>query len=343
MLPQTMTAIEISKPGGPEVLLANAQRAVPRPGPGEVLIKVAAAGVNRPDLQQRAGNYNPPPGASDLPGLEVAGEVMALGEGVTQWKLGDKVCALTPGGGYAEFCLTPAAHCLPIPKGFSMVEAAALPETYFTVWHNVFQRARLQRGESFLVHGGASGIGTTAIQLAHAFGCTVFATVGSDDKKAACERLGASKVINYKTQDFGDVVREATGGKGVDVVLDMVAGSYIDRDLQCMAFEGRLAIIAVQGGLQATINVARMMMHRQTIVASTLRAQSIGAKAGMASALREQVWPLLDAGKVKPVIFKTFKLGQAAAAHAELEAGQHIGKIVLTVCLKYKQSPAMGV
>ncbi|MEO8557817.1 MAG: NAD(P)H-quinone oxidoreductase [Rhodospirillales bacterium] len=330
-LPTTMTAIEISKPGGPEVLVANKNRKVPQPGTGEVLIKVASAGVNRPDLQQRAGNYNPPPGASDLPGLEVAGSIVALGAGVTQWKLGDQVCALTPGGGYAEYCLTAATHCLPIPKGFSMIEAAALPETYFTVWHNVFQRARLKPGESFLVHGGASGIGTTAIQLAHAFGCKVFATVGSDDKKGACEKLGASKVINYKAQDYGDVVREATGGKGVDVVLDMVAGEYIDRDLQCMAFEGRLAIIAVQGGLQATINVARMMMHRQTIVASTLRAQSVEAKAAMASALREKVWPLLDAGTVKPVLFKTFKLDQAAQAHAELEAGRHIGKIMLSI------------
>lgn len=330
MTPTTMTAIEISKPGGPEVLVANKGRKVPEPGEGEVLIEVAAAGVNRPDLQQRAGFYNPPPGASDLPGLEVAGTIVALGNGVSAWKLGDKVCALTPGGGYAQYCLTPAKHCLPIPKGFSLVEAAALPETFFTVWHNVFERARLKPGESLLVHGGASGIGTTAIQLGHALGCTVFATVGSDDKRAACEKLGARKVINYKTQDFGDVVREATDGKGVDVVLDMVAGSYIERDLNCMAYEGRLAIIAVQGGAQASFNVARMMMHRQTIVASTLRAQSVAAKAAMAAALRERVWPLLDAGKVRPVIYKTFPLGQAVQAHTELEGGQHIGKIVLT-------------
>jgi len=334
-LPKTMTAIEISKPGGPEVLVANSGRAVPTPKPGEVLIKVAAAGVNRPDLQQRAGFYNPPPGASDLPGLEVAGTIAALGPnsdgGVTQWKLGDAVCALTPGGGYAEYCITHSTHCLPIPKGFSMVQAAALPETYFTVWTNVFDRAKLKPGESFLVHGGASGIGTTAIQLAHAFGCKVFTTVGSDDKRAACEQLGASKVINYKTQDFTDVVREATGNKGVDVVLDMVAGDYVERDLQCMALEGRLAIIAVQGGVQASFNVARMMMHRQTIVASTLRAQSVEAKAAMARALRERIWPLLDAGTVKPVLFKTFPLDQAAAAHAELERGQHIGKIMLTI------------
>lgn len=335
MTPNTMTAIEISKPGGPEVLAANKSRPVPNPGEGEVLIQVAAAGVNRPDLQQRAGFYNPPPGASDLPGLEVAGTIVALGPnadgGVTEWKVGDKVCALTPGGGYAQYCLTPATHCLPVPKGFSLVEAAALPETYFTVWHNVFQRARLRPGESLLVHGGASGIGTTAIQLGHAFGCPVFATVGSDDKRAACERLGASKVINYKTQDFGDVVREATAGKGVDVVLDMVAGSYIERDLNCMAYEGRLAIIAVQGGAQASFNVARMMMHRQTIVASTLRAQSVAAKAAIAAELREKVWPLLDAGKVRPVIYKTFALEQAVQAHRELEGGQHIGKIMLTV------------
>ena len=330
-LPATMLAIEISQPGGLEVLKPNPKRAVPAPKPNEVLIRVAFAGVNRPDLAQRGGTYNPPPGASDLPGLEVAGTVAAVGSDVSQWKVGDEVCALTPGGGYAQFCAAPASHCLPIPRGFSALQAAMLPETYFTVWTNVFDRARLREGESILVHGGASGIGTTAIQLAHAFGCTVFATVGDDAKKDACTRLGAAHVINYRSEDFVAVVRDRTGGKGVDVVLDMVAGPYIQRNLDCLAVDGRLSVIAVQGGAQATFNVARMMMGRQTITGSTLRPQSIEAKAAMARALRDRIWPLLEAGKVAPVLFRTFPLDQAAAAHAELEAGRHIGKIMLEV------------
>jgi len=330
-LPATMMAIEITKPGGPEVLKANPNRPLPTLKPYEVLIEVAFAGVNRPDLAQRGGTYNPPPGASDLPGLEVAGKIVALGADVKQWKTGDEVCALTPGGGYAQYCATPASHCLPIPKGFSLLQAAMLPETYFTVWTNVFDRARLKKGESILVHGGASGIGTTAIQLAHAFGCTVYATVGDDAKKDACLKLGASHVINYKTEDFVTVLREKTGGKGVDVVLDMVAGPYIERNIDCLAMDGRLSVIAVQGGAQASFNVAKLMMGRKTITGSTLRPQSIEAKAAMASALREKIWPLLEAGTVKPVLFKTFPLHQADAAHAELEAGKHIGKVMLSV------------
>ncbi|MGE0660052.1 MAG: NAD(P)H-quinone oxidoreductase [Reyranellaceae bacterium] len=330
-LPATMTAIQITRPGGPDVLKPVTDRPVPAPRPHEVLIAVAFAGVNRPDLAQRGGFYNPPPGASDLPGLEVAGRIVALGSDVTQWKIGDEVCALTPGGGYAQYCATPASHCLPIPKGFTLMQAAMLPETYFTVWTNVFDRARLKKGESILVHGGASGIGTTAIQLAHAFGCTVYATVGDDAKKDACLKLGASHVINYRTEDFVAVVREKTGGKGVDVVLDMVAGPYIERNLDCLAMDGRLSVIAVQGGAQATFNVAKLMMGRKTITGSTLRPQSVEAKAAMASALREKIWPLLESGKVAPVHFKTFPLHQADAAHAELEAGKHIGKIMLSV------------
>ena len=330
-IPSVMTAIEISKPGGPEMLVANRTRAVPAPGPGEVLIKVAAAGVNRPDLQQRAGSYAPPPGASDLPGLEVSGEVVALGQGASGWKIGDKVCALTSGGGYAQYCVTAASHCLPVPKSMSPVHAGGLAETYFTVWTNVFDRARLKKGETILIHGGASGIGTTAIQMCHAFGATVFATVGSDDKIGACEKLGARKVINYRSQDFVEIVQAETGGKGVNVVLDMVAGEYVQRNLNCLALEGRLAIIAVQGGLSANFNVARFMVSRQTMVASTLRAQSVEAKAAMATALRQHIWPLLDAGTIKPIVFKTFPLEQAAQAHAELEKGAHIGKIILTV------------
>jgi len=330
-LPATMMAIQITKPGGPEVLKPIHDRPLPVPKPHEVLVEVAFAGVNRPDLAQRGGTYNPPPGASDLPGLEISGRIVALGADVTQWKVGDEVCALTPGGGYAQYCATPATHCLPIPRGFSLLQAAMLPETYFTVWTNVFDRARLKKGESILVHGGASGIGTTAIQLAHAFGCAVYATVGDDAKKDACLKLGAAHVINYKTEDFVAVVREKTEGKGVDVVLDMVAGPYIERNLDCLAMDGRLSVIAVQGGAQATFNVAKLMMGRKTITGSTLRPQSVEAKAAMADALRQKIWPLLEAGTVKPVHFKTFPLHQADAAHAELEAGQHIGKVMLSV------------
>ncbi|MGE0151423.1 MAG: NAD(P)H-quinone oxidoreductase [Reyranellaceae bacterium] len=330
-LPATMLAVEISTPGGPEVLKANPARPLPALKPHEALVEVAFAGVNRPDLMQRAGRYNPPPGASDLPGLEVSGRIVALGADAKEWQIGDQICALTPGGGYAQYCATPASHCLPVPKGFSLLQAAMLPETYFTVWTNVFDRARLRRGESLLVHGGASGIGTAAIQLAHAFGCTVYATVGDDSKKEACLKLGAKHVINYKTEDFVAAIAEQTGGKGVDVVLDMVAGPYIEKNIDCLAMDGRLSVIAVQGGAQATFNVAKLMAGRKWITGSTLRPQTVEAKAAMAGALKAHVWPLLEAGKVKPVLFKTFPLHQADAAHAELEAGKHIGKIMLSV------------
>ena len=329
-LPATMTAVEISTPGGPEVLVpATLPR--PEPGPGEVLIAVAAAGVNRPDVLQRKGAYPPPPGASPLPGLEVAGTVAALGprtEG-SGWSVGDAVCALTPGGGYAEYCVTPAAHCLPIPRDLSAIEAAALPETFFTVWTNVFDRGRLADGERFLVHGGSSGIGTTAIQLAGAFGARVYATAGSAEKCRACEALGAERAINYREEDYVAVLREATGGAGVDVVLDMVGGDYLARDIEAMAIEGRHVSIAVLGGAMATFNIQAMMMKRLTLTGSTLRPRSIADKAAIADSLRRRVWPLLESGAVKPVLHATFPLRDAAAAHALMESGAHIGKIVL--------------
>jgi NADPH:quinone reductase len=325
-----MTVVEISSHGGPEVLVP-AQRPVPRPGHGEILIKVAAAGINRPDLMQRAGAYPPPPGASDLPGLEVAGEVAAVGAGVAGHKLGDTVCALTPGGGYGEYCLTFGDHALPYPDGFDAVAAAALPETFFTVWTNLFERAALTAGESVLIHGGASGIGTTAIQLAHAFGARVFATAGSAEKCAACEKLGAERAINYRDEDFVAVVAEATAGRGVDVILDMVAGHYVPRDLEALADDGRLVIIALQGGAKAEVDLFTIMRKRLWVSGSTLRPRSIEEKARMAEGLREKVWPLLAAGRVRPVIHATFPLAEAAKGHAVLEAGDHIGKVVLTL------------
>jgi NADPH2:quinone reductase len=325
-----MQVVEISRPGGPEVLVA-ATRAVPDPRAGEVLIQVAAAGVNRPDCLQRAGAYAPPPGASDLPGLEVAGTVVRCGAGVTQWREGDRVCALTPGGGYAQFCITPAAHCLPIPTGWTLVEAASLPETFFTVWINVFERAALKPGELLLVQGGSSGIGVAAIQLARAFGNRVFVTAGSAEKCAACERLGAERAINYKTEDFVDVVKSVTAGKGVDVILDMVGGDYVARELKCLAADGRLAIIALLGGAKATVDLSDVLFRRLTISGSTLRPRSVEYKAAVATALREKVWPLIEAGQIRPVIFRTFPLQQAAQAHALMEAGLHVGKIVLEV------------
>lgn len=330
VLPETMTAVEISSHGGPEVLVP-AQRPVPQPGHGEILIKVAAAGVNRPDLMQRAGAYPPPPGASDLPGLEVAGEVAAIGAGVAAHKVGDRVCALTPGGGYAEYCLTFGDHALPYPDGFDAVSAAALPETFFTVWTNLFERAALAAGESVLIHGGASGIGTTAIQLAHAFGARVFATAGSAEKCAACEKLGAERAINYRDEDFVTVVAEATAGRGVDVILDMVAGHYVPRDLEALADDGRLVIIALQGGAKAEVDLFTIMRKRLWVSGSTLRPRSVEEKARMAEGLHEKVWPLLAAGRVRPVIHATFPLAEAAKGHAVLEAGDHIGKVVLTV------------
>jgi NADPH2:quinone reductase len=322
--------VEISRPGGPEVL-QPVRRPLPRPGVGEVLIKVAAAGVNRPDCLQRAGAYAPPPGASDLPGLEVSGTVVAAGDGVTQWRTGDPVCALTPGGGYAEYCLTPAGQCLPVPSGLSMLEAASLPETCFTVWINVFERARLAPGETLLVQGGSSGIGVTAIQMAHAFGNRVFATAGSAEKCAACERLGAERGINYRTEDFVEVVRQLTGGKGVDVILDMVGGEYVPREIKALATDGRLSIIAFLGGTRATLDMGDILYRRLTITGSTLRPRTIEYKTQVAGALRERVWPLIEAGQIRPVIHRVFRLDQARDAHALMESSVHVGKIMLQV------------
>ncbi len=326
-MPETMRAIEIAKPGGPEVL-KPAERPVPRPGHGEVLIRIAWAGVNRPDALQRAGAYAPPPGASDLPGLEAAGEVAAIGPGVTGLAPGDRVCALLPGGGYAEYAATPAAHCLPVPQGMELREAACLPETFFTVWTNVFMRGGLKAGERFLVHGGTSGIGTTAIQLAREFGARVFATAGTDQKCRVCTDLGAERAINYRTEDFVEILR--TEG-GADLILDMVGGSYLPRNVRALADDGRLVQIAFLSGPKVELNFAQVMTRRLTITGSTLRPQSDLAKARIADALREKVWPLIEAGKVAPVMDSEFPLEKAAAAHARLESGDHVGKIVLKV------------
>lgn len=329
-LPEQMTAVEITAPGGPEAL-APTQRPLPQAGPGEVLIRVAAAGVNRPDCLQRQGAYPPPPGASDLPGLEVAGTVVVAGEGVKDWKPGDKVCALLAGGGYAQFSTAPAGQCLPIPKGLDFIQAAAVPETYFTVWTNVFERGRLQPGERFLVHGGASGIGTTAIQLGRAFEARVFTTVGGPEKQRVCEALGAERAIDYHSEDFVQVVKELTDDRGVDLILDMVGGDYVQRNLEALALEGRLVQIAFLHGAKVELNLAPLMMKRLTFTGSTLRPRSAAQKAAIAQALRERVWPLLEAGAVRPVIHETFPLEQAAEAHRLMESGRHIGKIVLEV------------
>ncbi|MCE8006494.1 NAD(P)H-quinone oxidoreductase [Aestuariivita sp.] len=323
----TMRAVEITKPGGPDVLQIT-ERPIPEPAHDQVVIKVAWAGVNRPDALQRAGAYAPPPGASDLPGLEASGEVVALGAGVTGWALGDQVCGLLPGGGYAEYVATPAAHCLPLPKGMSLKEAACLPETYFTVFSNVFTRGGLKAGERFLIHGGSSGIGTTAIQLANVFGARVFATAGSDEKCAACMELGAERAINYRDEDFVEVIR-AEGG--ADLILDMVGGPYIPRNIKALADDGRLVQIAFLQGPKVEVNFAQLMTRRLTMTGSTLRPQSDLAKARIAQDLREAVWPLLDAGRVKPIMDSEFPLGQASAAHARMESSGHIGKIVLEV------------
>ena len=325
-----MKCIEISKPGGPEVLVP-AERPAPAPKANEILVKVAAAGVNRPDVLQRMGKYPVPPGASDLPGLEVAGEVSALGSSVRNFKLGDKVCALVSGGGYAEYCVAPEAQALPVPKGLSALEAASLPETFFTVWSNVYDRARLAPGESLLVQGGSSGIGVTAIQIAAAMGNRVFATAGSDEKCAACVKLGAEKAINYKTQDFLAEVKAATGGKGVDVILDMVGGNYVPKELKCLADDGRLVFIAMLGGAKTELDINEVLRRRLVITGSTLRPRPEEFKAAVARRLKEVVWPLIEAGKIKPVIFKTFPLAQASEAHKLMESSQHIGKIVLEV------------
>jgi NADPH2:quinone reductase len=325
-----MRAIEITQPGKPEVL-QTCERPTPVLKAGEILIRVIAAGVNRPDVFQRLGQYPVPPGASDLPGLEVAGEIVDGELGDSGFKKGDLVCALVQGGGYAEFCAAPLEQCLPVPKGLSPVEAASLPETFFTVWSNVFQRAALSEGESLLVQGGSSGIGVTAIQIAAALGHRVFATAGTPDKCRACEALGAERAINYKSEDFAAVVKELTGGKGVNVVLDMVGGDYVAREIDCLADDGRIAIIALLGGAKAQIDLGQVLRRRLSISGSTLRPRPVAFKARIARELREQVWPLIEAGKIKPVIHKVFPLEDAAAAHTLMESSEHVGKIVLTV------------
>jgi NADPH2:quinone reductase len=329
-IPDTMTAIGITAPGGPEALKPET-RPVPKPGNGEVLVKLKAAGVNRPDVMQRMGLYPPPPGAPDVPGLEIAGEVVALGQGVSRYKVGDRVCALVPGGGYAEYCAVHETNALPIPDGVSFVEAAGIPETYFTVWTNVFERGGLKAGETILVHGGTSGIGTTAIMLAKAFGATVMATAGSDEKCVACRKLGADQAINYKTQDFVAETKTASGGKGIDLILDMVGGEYAARNYDAAAVGGRIVQIAVQAGPKATVDLSRIMLKRLTHTGSTLRARPVADKAVIAEALRKNVWPLLSQGRCKPVVHATFPLAEAAKAHALMETSQHIGKIVLTL------------
>ena len=325
-----MIAIEITSPGEPDVLVP-VERPRPVPAAGEVLIKVAAAGVNRPDVFQRRGRYPPPPGASDIPGLEVSGIVEALGPGVDTFHAGDAVCALVAGGGYAEYCVAPAPQCLPAPRGLDLVAAGGIPETFFTVWTNVFDRGRLRASESILVHGGSSGIGTTAIQLARARGARVFATAGSAEKCAACERLGAERAINYRSEEFVAIVRELTGGRGVDVVLDMVGGEYFARNVDALAVEGRLVEIATLQGVKAELNIQTIMQRRLTITGSTLRARPVVEKAAIAAAVRREVWPLLESGAVKPIVFRTFPLRQAADAHRLMESSAHIGKLVLTV------------
>jgi len=329
-LPSKMRAVEIAKPGGPEVL-TPVERPLPSPKPNEILVKVAAAGVNRPDVLQRMGLYAVPPDASDLPGLEIAGEVAACGSAVTMWKPGDKVCALVHGGGYAEYCVAPEVQALPSPKGLSLVEAASLPETFFTVWSNVFDRAALKSGETLLVQGGSSGIGVTAIQLARAMGNRVFATAGSDEKCAACVKLGAEKAINYRTQDFAAEVKAATGGKGVNVILDMVGGDYVPKELKCLADEGRLVFIAFLRGPKAELDINELMRRRLTLTGSTLRPRPVEFKGAIANSLRERIWPLIEAGKIKPVLYRTFPLAEASEAHKLMESSQHVGKIVLTV------------
>jgi len=329
-LPSRMTAIAISAPGGPEVLVPE-ERDVPKPGANEILVKVAAAGVNRPDVMQRKGQYPPPPGAPDIPGLEIAGEVAAVGGKAARWKVGDKVTALVAGGGYAEYCLADEAVALPVPKGFSMTEAAALPETFMTVWHNVFQRGALKSGETILIHGGSSGIGTAAIMLAKAFGAKVIVTAGSPQKCEACKKLGADFAIDYKTHDFVAATKEATGGRGADLILDMVGGDYVERNHDAAAVEGRIVQIATQQGFKVAINLLKIMQKRLTHTGSTLRPRPVADKAMIAHDLEHKAWPLLAAGKIKPVIDSTFPLKEASKAHARMESSAHVGKIVLEV------------
>jgi NADPH2:quinone reductase len=325
-----MTAIAIKSPGGPEVLVPE-ERPVPAPGPSEVLVRVRAAGVNRPDVMQRKGQYPPPPGAPDIPGLEIAGEIAAAGDRVTRWKIGDKVCALVSGGGYAEYCLTEETTALPAPNGFTFVEAAALPETFMTVWHNVFQRGALKAGETLLVHGGTSGIGTTAIMLAKHFGAKVIVTAGSPEKCDACRKLGADVAIDYNKEDFVVATKQATGNKGADLILDMVGGDYVDRNFEAAAVEGRIVQIATQKGAKVNIDLRRLMLKRLTHTGSTLRARPVADKAAIARALEAEVWSILESGKLRPVIDSTFPLARAADAHARMETSAHIGKIVLEV------------
>jgi putative PIG3 family NAD(P)H quinone oxidoreductase len=325
-----MTAIEIAESGGPEVL-RPVERPVPVPAAGEILIAVAAAGVNRPDVVQRLGLYPAPPGASDLPGLEVAGTVAAVGEDVTGWQEGDRVCALIAGGGYAEYATAPAPQALPVPYDLDMVQAAGIPETYFTVWSNVFDRGHLADGESILIHGGSSGIGTTAIQLACAFGATAYVTVGNTEKARFCEELGAAKAINYREQDFVDEIKSLTDGAGVDVILDMVGGDYLPRNIRCLKADGRLLQIALMAGREGELDLGRLMTRRLTVTGSTLRPRSVETKGEIAKSLREKVWPLFEAGKIAPVIHRTFPLSEASRAHELMESSSHIGKIILTV------------
>jgi NADPH2:quinone reductase len=325
-----MRAIEITQPGPPDVLKI-CERPLPVLKPGEVLIKVHAAGVNRPDVVQRTGHYPVPPGASDLPGLEIAGEIVEGDFAGSEFKPGDMVCALVQGGGYAEYCSAPSAQCLPIPKGLSAIEAASLPETFFTVWSNVFDRARLSASESILIQGGSSGIGVAAIQIASALGHRVFATAGSDEKCRACEALGAERAINYRSEDFVEVIKSLTGGRGVDVILDMVGGDYIAREIACLADDGRLSVIALLGGTRATIDLGQLLRRRLTITGSTLRPRSIEFKAAIVANLRRHIWPLLESGKVKPIVYRTFPLERAVDAHVLMESSKHVGKIVLSV------------
>ncbi len=329
-VPTDMRAIEIAQPGAPDVLRATT-RPVPDPAPGEVLIRVSAAGVNRPDVMQRLGMYPPPPGAPDIPGLEVAGTIVKLGSEASRWKLGERVCALVAGGGYAQYVAAPWQQCLPVPGDLSMVEAAALPETFFTVWANVFERGALASGETLLVQGGSSGIGVTAIQLARAFGHRVFVTAGSADKCRECERLGAERAINYKNEDFVSVVTEVTNGRGVDVILDMVAGDYVPRELKCLADDGRLVIIAFLGGVKTQLNMTDILVRRLTITGSTLRPRPVAFKAALAEKLEKNVWPLIASGKIRPVIHSRFALDEAHKAHALMESSTHVGKLMLDV------------
>ncbi|WP_417810225.1 NAD(P)H-quinone oxidoreductase [Thalassospira alkalitolerans] len=330
VIPDSMRAVEIKKDGD-QPLLVTGKVPIPEITTGEVLVRIRGAGVNRPDLMQVAGMYPPPPGASEIPGLELAGEIVACAPDVTDWNVGDRVCALVTGGGYAQYAAVPAAQCLPIPRGLGLIEAAGLPETFFTVWHNVFDKAALQNGETFLVHGGTSGIGTTAIQLAKAFGARVIATAGTEEKCQACCDLGADIAINYKTQDFVEEVKSATDGKGADVILDMVAGDYVSRNFKAAAMEGRIVIIAFLNGPKAETNFTPLLLKRLTLMGSTLRAQPIANKQAIANQLRTKVWPLIDTGKIRPVIFKTLPLAEAQAAHDILRGGAHVGKVVLEV------------